>query len=353
MNSVIGFYRLVKEAGEGSSGIVFDAIQMSTGKRAAVKQVPKTHPTIKREIELMKLINHPNIVAMYDVMETDTDYYIAMEFVEGVTLLEYIKNYQGYFNDYLIRHILVQLLSVLSYLHCTLKIIHRDFKLENIIIDNFQNIKLIDFGLSNIAKGENNVCNTACGSPTYLAPELIQGKEYTYKVDIWALGIITYAMLFKMLPFTDENMGNLFKKIIYTEPVFYPNGSQQAKNFILKCLVKDPSQRASLEELTEDPWISTFSNTVGPFPKCFRKTFCTSSMRKSEGVLPHRVIPFKKTSITPHVMPQPVIKKSSNSIVRPIQRKTPQTIPLTQKKSHSSISFHPKLEIANEKDIIA
>ena len=326
MNTVIGFYKLVKTAGEGSSGVVFDAVHIPTGRRAAVKQVPKSHPTIKREIELMRLIHHPNIVSMYDVMETDTDYYIAMEFLEGVTLLEYIKGNGGYLNDYFIRHILVQLLSVLQYLHKNLNIIHRDFKLENIIIDNFQNIKLIDFGLSNITKGENNVCNTACGSPTYLAPELIQGKEYTYKVDVWALGIITYAMIFKTMPFNDENMGNLFKKIIYTQPVFYANGTQQAKNFIQRCLVKDPDQRATLEELTLDPWIAAVANKPDPFPKCFRNTICTSSIRKSEGAITKRVLHFKKTSATPHPPSHPM-SRQANSIVIPVQRKPPQSIP--------------------------
>ena len=281
----IGQYQLTNLLGRGSSGEVFQAYNIKTKQKVAIKKVRNDDVTIHREIEILQQLHCPYIVQIYDVLEKEGFYYIVMEYAETMTLLDYINTRTGPIEEYLAKRIVYQLIKCLVYLHETAQIIHRDFKPENIMIDKELNIKVIDFGLSNKGSSEANKFSTACGSPFYAAPEIIKGEEYSYAADIWSLGVVIYCLIYGVLPFYDENLKSLFKKILYSDPSYYSYVSDQANDIIKKCLNKTPGQRATLQDLLKDPWIGCVplkmkqaksSECLGQEPQIYEK-YCSTN----------------------------------------------------------------------------
>ena len=166
---------------------------------------------IEREIVIMKLIEHPNIMRLHDVWETSTELYLILEYVEGGELFDYLcergrlpaREALGYFQ---------QIIAAIDYCH-RFNIAHRDLKPENLLLDRDKNIKVADFGMA-VWQSAGNMLNTACGSPHYAAPEVIKGEAYDgTAADIWSCGVILYVMLCGRLPFDDDHIPMLFKKI--------------------------------------------------------------------------------------------------------------------------------------------
>lgn len=241
MNRNIGPYVFDKHLSSGNFGKVYVATHEPSNEKVAIKIVTKNAHSINssKEYDIMMKLHHLFIVSLYEVIEDAENLYLVMEYVEGPTLLDYIKE-QGKLPDWKIKHIFCEILSAVLYLHKTLKIVHRDLKLENIIIDKNLNVRLLDFGLSNQQKHDAALFKTTCGSPSYLAPELLMGKPYNHKVDMWSLGIILYALTDNTLPFGDPNMQSLTSKIITKDP-FYPMiSNQQIITVIKELLNKDP-----------------------------------------------------------------------------------------------------------------
>ncbi|CDW76900.1 snf1-related protein kinase catalytic subunit alpha kin10 [Stylonychia lemnae] len=214
----IGNYRFSKNLGTGSFGKVKLAFNEISGHKVAIKIMNKkkikqqqVFDKIKREIKVLRLFNHPHIIKHYEFIDTPSDIFMVIEFASGGELFDLISRRER-LDESEARRYFQQIFSSIEYTHFH-KITHRDLKPENLLLDENNNIKLIDFGLSNSMKDSQSL-KTACGSPNYAAPEIISGRSYSgVEVDIWSMGVILYAMVCGTLPFDDDSMTQLFNKI--------------------------------------------------------------------------------------------------------------------------------------------
>ncbi|XP_074388197.1 5'-AMP-activated protein kinase catalytic subunit alpha-1-like isoform X4 [Zonotrichia albicollis] len=207
---------------------------------------------IRREIQNLKLFRHPHIIKLYQVISTPTDIFMVMEYVSGGELFDYIcKN--GRLDEKESRHLFQQILSGVDYCHRHM-VVHRDLKPENVLLDAHMNAKIADFGLSNMMS-DGEFLRTSCGSPNYAAPEVISGRLYAGpEVDIWSSGVILYALLCGTLPFDDDHVPTLFKKIC--DGIFYtPQYLNPSVSSLLKHMLQvDPMKRATIRNIREHEW---------------------------------------------------------------------------------------------------
>lgn len=256
---VLAQYRLGKTLGIGAFGKVKLAHHLVTGLKVAVKILNKGKikhmemaEKVRREINILKMCTHPHIIRLYEVIDTPSDIFVIMEFVPGGELFDYIVS-RGRLPPDEARHFFHQIVSGIEYCHHH-KIVHRDLKPENLLLDADNNLKIADFGLSNVAH-DGDFLRTSCGSPNYAAPEVISGNLYAGpEVDVWSCGVILYALLCGTLPFDDESIPNLFKKIksgMYSLPSHL---SQSSRELILRMLVVDPIKRITIAEVRQHPW---------------------------------------------------------------------------------------------------
>ncbi|XP_075060380.1 serine/threonine-protein kinase MARK1 isoform X3 [Mixophyes fleayi] len=206
----IGNYRLLKTIGKGNFAKVKLARHVLTGREVAVKIIDKTqlNPTslqkLFREVRIMKILNHPNIVKLFEVIETEKTLYLIMEYASGGEVFDYLVAH-GRMKEKEARAKFRQIVSAVQYCHQKC-IVHRDLKAENLLLDADMNIKIADFGFSNEFTIGNKL-DTFCGSPPYAAPELFQGKKYDGpEVDVWSLGVILYTLVSGSLPFDGQNL---------------------------------------------------------------------------------------------------------------------------------------------------
>ena len=265
-------YKILCFLGEGSYGSVFKAREISTGRVVAVKKMlisdsPSKYKKTIKEINLLKKLDHPNIVKYYDFFEDEENIYIIMEYLEGCTLKQYIKKNENILEDNA-RIIIKQLLTALSYLHYTCDICHRDIKPENIMFrdkNDINGLKLLDFGLS-LDRFESKNYLENCGTLVYMAPELFNNNiKYTKGVDVWSVGIILYMLLMKgKNPFYNkEDKRETVIKNIKNNNVSFPNDntdiyqiSKMGKDLINKLLKKNPVYRYTIRSALEHPWIT-------------------------------------------------------------------------------------------------
>lgn len=207
---------------------------------------------VAREIHILKILRHPVVVQLYEIVETDNELYLIMEYARGGELFEYIVSHKRVREKEAARF-MHQIVSGIEYLH-KLGICHRDLKPENLLMDDYNNIKIVDFGLSNTYRNGETL-KTACGSPCYAAPEMVAGKKYVgLPADIWSCGVILYAMVCGYLPFEDPKTNVLYKKILnadYTIPEFV---SEECADLIRKILNTDPNERFTLDDIKGHPW---------------------------------------------------------------------------------------------------
>jgi 5'-AMP-activated protein kinase catalytic alpha subunit len=215
---------------------------------------------VQREINILHLCTHPHIIRLYEVLDTPTDIFLVNEYVSGGELFDFIVS-KGRLSADEARNFFHQIISGVEYCHFQ-KIVHRDLKPENLLLDASLNIKIADFGLSNLMR-DGDFLRTSCGSPNYAAPEVISGHLYAGpEVDVWSCGVILYALLCGSLPFDDESIPNLFKKIksgMYSLPTHL---SQLAKNLIPRMLEVDPMKRITIPEIRLHPW---FQHKLPPY----------------------------------------------------------------------------------------
>lgn len=256
--SKIGNYQIVKTLGEGSFGKVKLAYHITTGQKVALKIINKKvlaksdmQGRIEREISYLRLLRHPHIIKLYDVIKSKDEIIIVIEFASN-ELFDYIIQ-RDKMSEQEARRFFQQIISAVEYCHRH-KIVHRDLKPENLLLDEELNVKIADFGLSNIMT-DGNFLKTSCGSPNYAAPEVISGKLYAGpEVDVWSCGVILYVMLCRRLPFDDESIPVLFKNIsngVYILPKFLSPG---AANLIKRMLIVNPLNRISIHEIMQDEW---------------------------------------------------------------------------------------------------
>lgn len=252
-------YNLGKTLGIGSFGKVKIAEHKLTKYKVAIKILNRhkikkmdMEEKVRREIKILRLFMHPHIIRLYEVIETPTDIYVVMEYVKCGELFDYIVE-KGRLQEDEARKFFQQIISGVEYCHRNM-VVHRDLKPENLLLDSNLNVKIADFGLSNVMR-DGHFLKTSCGSPNYAAPEVISGKLYAGpEVDVWSCGVILYALLCGTLPFDDENIPNLFKKIkggIYTLPNHL---STCARDLIPRMLVVDPMKRITIPEIRQHVW---------------------------------------------------------------------------------------------------
>ncbi|KAI9744590.1 MAG: hypothetical protein M1818_002119 [Claussenomyces sp. TS43310] len=309
-NTKFGEYFLGNTLGEGEFGKVKMGWKQEGGVQVAIKLIRRdsvgTNPTrlakIYREIAILREISHPNIVRLHEMVETDKHIGIILEYASGGELFDYILNHR-YLKDNAARRLFAQLVSGVGYLHKK-GIVHRDLKLENLLLDRNRNIIITDFGFANTfnprdelgEEVEYNLSNreyvkrteldkvlpggfrrgdlmqTSCGSPCYAAPELVVSDSlYTgRKVDVWSCGVILYAMLAGYLPFDDDpanpegdNINLLYKYIVSTPLTFPEYVTPHARDLLRRILVPDPRKRADLFEVARHSWLSEYAHVVG------------------------------------------------------------------------------------------
>uniref|UniRef100_A0A8C2HWU8 MAP/microtubule affinity-regulating kinase 3 n=1 Tax=Cyprinus carpio TaxID=7962 RepID=A0A8C2HWU8_CYPCA len=256
----IGCYRLLKTIGKGNFAKVKLAKHILTGKEVAVKIIDKTQlntsslQKLFREVRIMKLLNHPNIVKLFEVIETDKTLYLMMEYASGGEVFDYLVAH-GRMKEKEARAKFRQIVSAVQYCHQKC-IVHRDLKAENLLLDADMNIKIADFGFSNEFTLGSKL-DTFCGSPPYAAPELFQGKKYDGpEVDVWSLGVILYTLVSGSLPFDGQNLKELRERVLrgkYRIPFYM---STDCENLLKKFLILNPTKRGSLEQIMKDRWMN-------------------------------------------------------------------------------------------------
>ncbi|XP_016357305.1 MAP/microtubule affinity-regulating kinase 4-like isoform X1 [Sinocyclocheilus anshuiensis] len=257
----IGNYRLLKTIGKGNFAKVKLARHILTGKEVAIKIIDKTqlNPTslqkLFREVRIMKTLHHPNIVQLFEVIETEKTLYLVMEYASGGEVFDYLVSH-GRMKEIEARAKFRQIVSAVHYCHQK-NIVHRDLKAENLLLDADANIKIADFGFSNEFTLGNKL-DTFCGSPPYAAPELFQGKKYDGpEVDIWSLGVILYTLVSGSLPFDGQNLKELRERVLrgkYRVPFYM---STDCEGILRRFLVLNPSKRCTLEQVMKDKWMNT------------------------------------------------------------------------------------------------
>ncbi|XP_060843887.1 serine/threonine-protein kinase MARK2-like isoform X1 [Rhopalosiphum padi] len=256
----IGKYKLLKTIGKGNFAKVKLAKHVPTGKEVAIKIIDKTQllpgslQKLFREVRIMKMLDHPNIVKLLQVIETEKTLYLVMEYASGGEVFDYLVLH-GRMREKEARAKFRQIVSAVQYCHQK-RIIHRDLKAENLLLDSEMNIKIADFGFSNEFTPGGKLY-TFCGSPPYAAPELFQGKRYDGpEVDVWSLGVILYTLVSGSLPFDGSTLRELRERVLrgkYRIPFYM---STDCENLLKKFLVLNPLKRASLEVIMKDKWMN-------------------------------------------------------------------------------------------------
>ncbi|MBW0512673.1 hypothetical protein O181_052388 [Austropuccinia psidii MF-1] len=259
-NKSIGGYDIVKTLGHGSFGKVKLAKHKLTRLHVAMKFLSKKkistqemRDRVKREIEYLSFLRHPHIIKLYDVLQDNNDIVMVIEYLKG-ELFDYIVHV-GKMPEHDARRFFQQIICAVEYCHLH-NIVHRDLKPENLLLDHNLNVKIADFGLSNIMR-DGDFLKTSCGSPNYAAPEVISGKLYAGpEIDIWSCGVILFVMLCGRLPFDDDHIPMLFKKInsgLYSLP---PHLSTGSRHLLSRMLVVDVNKRITIPEIRQLEWFT-------------------------------------------------------------------------------------------------
>lgn len=258
-----------KKLGAGAYGEVFEAIRKEDGGRFAVKIIQKArlkgeYDSVVKEIDILKKLDHPNIISLIDMFESDSQYYLVIQLATGGELFDRILQ-KGSYTEIDAAKLVKQLLNALVYLHDKVNIIHRDLKPENLLFRDpgeYADLVVTDFGLSRHAN--NELLTTSCGSPSYIAPEVLNSMQYGKSVDMWATGVITFVLLCGYTPFWGgESNSNqvMYQQIMLgkydLDPQYWDCISSDAKDFIAKLLVVDPARRMTAQQALEHAWLST------------------------------------------------------------------------------------------------
>jgi len=255
----IGQYVLGKTIGEGTFGKVRLGTHVLTGETVAVKILERLRvkeiadvERVAREIHILKRVQHSHIIQLHEIIETPDQLFLIMEYCSGGELFDHIVECTRLPEPDACRFF-QQILSGVEQIH-RINVVHRDLKPENLLLDKDKNIKIVDFGLSNIYK-DGQLLKTACGSPCYASPEMIAGQWYEpSRCDVWSCGVILFALVCGYLPFEDGNTAALYRKILnadYRTPKFI---SPAVKELIGKMLTTDPEKRITIDEIRQHEW---------------------------------------------------------------------------------------------------
>uniref|UniRef100_A0A8C2FQE2 non-specific serine/threonine protein kinase n=1 Tax=Cyprinus carpio TaxID=7962 RepID=A0A8C2FQE2_CYPCA len=265
-SSISDRYKLGRMIGDGNFAVVHECVEHSTGRAYALKIINKgkcrgKEHMIQNEVAILRRVKHPNIVLLIEEMDTYSELYLVMELVKGGDLFDAITSANRY-TERDASGMLYNLANAIKYLH-SLNIVHRDIKPENLLVyehqDGSKSLKLGDFGLATVVDGP---LYTVCGTPTYVAPEIIAETGYGLKVDIWAAGVITYILLCGFPPFrgSTDDQEALFDQILLGQLEFplpyWDNVSDSAKELIVSMLQVEVDQRYTALQVLEHPWVT-------------------------------------------------------------------------------------------------
>ncbi|XP_021371632.1 serine/threonine-protein kinase SIK3-like isoform X1 [Mizuhopecten yessoensis] len=257
----VGYYEMERTIGKGNFAVVKLATHIATKTKVAIKIIDKTQldednlNKIYREIEIMKLLKHPNIIRLYQVMQTERMLYLVTEYASGGEIFDHLVAH-GRMNEKEARRKFKQIVAAVSYCHSRC-VVHRDLKAENLLLDANLNIKIADFGFSNYFK-PGSCLKTWCGSPPYAAPELFEGKEYDApKVDIWSLGVVLYVLVCGALPFDGNTLQSLRGRVLrgkFGVPFYM---TTECENLIKQMLTVDASKRITMKKIIQHRWMKS------------------------------------------------------------------------------------------------
>lgn len=258
---ILGRYEIGKLLGHGTFAKVYHAKNVKTNESVAIKIIDKEKVLkigliahIKREISILRRVRHPNIVQLFEVMATKAKIYFVMEYVKGGELFNKVA--KGRLKEEVARKYFQQLISAVGFCHAR-GVYHRDLKPENILLDEDGNLKVSDFGLSAISEQikQDGLFHTFCGTPAYVAPEVLARKGYdAAKVDVWSCGVILFVLMAGYLPFHDQNVMAMYKKIYKGEfrcPRWF---SPELTRFLTRILDTNPETRITIPEIMENRW---------------------------------------------------------------------------------------------------
>ncbi|KAA8543673.1 hypothetical protein F0562_021581 [Nyssa sinensis] len=261
-------YELGRLLGQGTFAKVYYGRNLKTGQSVAIKVIDKEKvlkvgliEQVKREISVMRLVRHPNIVQLFEVMATKSKIYFVMEYAKGGELFNKVTT--GRLKEDVARKYFQQLINAVDFCHSR-GVYHRDLKLENLLLDENENLKVSDFGLSALAesKRQDGLLHTTCGTPAYVAPEVINRKGYDgAKADIWSCGVILFVLLAGYLPFQDSNLMEMYRKIGRAQfkcPNWFPT---EVRRLLLRILDPNPHTRISIAKIKENSWFKRGLNS--------------------------------------------------------------------------------------------
>ncbi|XP_070063129.1 serine/threonine-protein kinase par-1 isoform X7 [Drosophila virilis] len=257
-------FDIIKKLGQGTYGKVQLGINKETGQEVAIKTIKKCKieaeadlVRIRREVQIMSSVQHPNIIHIYEVFENREKMVLVMEFAAGGELYDYLSE-RKVLSEEEARRIFRQVATAVYYCHKH-KICHRDLKLENILLDEQGNAKIADFGLSNVFD-DQRLLGTFCGSPLYASPEIVEGTPYQGpEVDCWSLGVLLYTLVYGSMPFDGSNFKRLVKQISQGD-YYEPRKPSRASTLIREMLTVSPQKRATIEQICSHWWVNENDN---------------------------------------------------------------------------------------------
>ena len=256
----IGAYVLVSKIGAGSYASAYRARHIDTGVDVALKVFtlsdlanPDIQSHFDNEVSILSDVRHPFIIELFEIVENEYCKALVLEYAENGCLLDQLNKHTLTTND--VKRIFAQTVSALSYLHDTKSIMHADIKLENVLLDRNMNIRLIDFGFARQFTRDQPWMAGMCGSPAYVAPEIVNNEQYTASADIWSLGVFLYVLSIGHLPFSGSTVSSQLQSVLTAEPDIPATSGQSPGSLLKRMLRKDPRRRCKLCEIRGDSWI--------------------------------------------------------------------------------------------------
>ncbi|ONK80268.1 uncharacterized protein A4U43_C01F15770 [Asparagus officinalis] len=254
-------FELGRVLGQGTFAKVYHARKLSSGQSVAIKVIDKEKilrvgmiDQIKREISVMRLVRHPNVVQLYEVMASKTKIYFVMEYVRGGELFNKVA--RGRLKEDAARKYFQQLIGAIDFCHSR-GVYHRDLKPENLLLDENGNLKVSDFGLSALGESRRHdgLLHTTCGTPAYVAPEVINKKGYDgAKADVWSCGVVLFVLMAGFLPFHDSNLMEMYRKISKGDFRCPQWLAPEVRRLLIRVLDPNPNTRITIAKLVENPW---------------------------------------------------------------------------------------------------
>jgi len=355
----VKYYKIGKMLGKGAFGRVSLGIHKLTGKFVAVKSISKKVMTdessktkVLREVSIWEQLQHPSVIRLYETFESEKHLLYVEELCVGGDLLTYVRKRRK-LKENVAKFVLKQILDGLYYCHSK-NILHRDIKLDNILLNADGMVKICDFGVSKVVrKGERMV--EQCGTPAYIAPEILRDKGYEgFAVDIWSAGVVLFAMIYGTVPFKANNMSELHKLIIKGKYTLKPCASEDCRDLLKKMLEPDPKKRYTIPQILCHKWFSNYDPSISLFTfeekENIKKEFTYSQARMNRNQAQNDCAP--TSTIESDWFTEQNIDCSQSDLTRNITSKSVILAPFNSTLTHQSDMHDSVKELLVEKKSI-